>query len=481
MSHDLFRLDATAQAELVRRGEASPRDLVDAAIHRIEKTNPQLNAVITPLFEKARAAAAAKDLPKGPFQGVPFLLKDLGVWSAGDRYCAGMRFLRDLDWHEPADSFLAARYRAAGFVFLGKTNTPEFGSVTTTEPEAFGPSRNPWDPTRSTGGSSGGAAAAVAAGMVPVAHANDGGGSIRIPASECGLFGLKPTRGRVSLGPAMGEVWAGLVADHVVSRRVRDSAAILDATAGAMVGDPYFAPPPARPFASEVGAPPGRLRIGLRTNTGNPAIPTHPDCVRAAKDAAKLLESLGHHVEEAYPAALDDPNSFGPFSALLASWTTRDIDAWSARTGKTVGPGDVEIHNWTLAEIGRKVSGPQYVESIVWLQAHARRIQQWWADGFDLLLTPTLAEPPPPLGEFRSTPEQPLAGPIRCGPFAAYPSPFNITGQPAMSVPLHWNDAGLPIGVQLVAAYAREDVLFRVAAQLEEARPWAQRVPPVHA
>jgi len=481
MSHDLSRLDATAQAELVRKGEASPHELVDAAINRIEKVNSELNAVITPLFEKARAGAASRSLPQGPFQGVPFLLKDLGVWSAGDRYCAGMKLLRDLDWHEKEDSFLAARYRAAGFVVVGKSNTPEFGSVTSTEPEAFGPSRNPWDPSRSTGGSSGGSAAAVASGMVPAAHANDGGGSIRIPASECGLVGLKPTRGRISVGPAMGEVWAGLVADHVVTRSVRDSAAILDASAGPMLGDPYYAPPPARPFAAEVGAPTGRLRIGLRTGTGNPNIATHPDCERAAREAATLLESLGHFVEEAFPAALDDPAVFGPFTTLLASWTARDIEAWSVRTGRSIGPRDVEPHNWAMAEIGRKFSASHYVESVIWLQAHARRIQQWWAGGFDLLLTPTLAEPPPPLGEFTSTPEKPLAGVIRSGPFAVYTSPFNITGQPAISLPLHWNADGLPIGVQLVAAYAHEDILFRVAAQLEEARPWMGRRPQVHA
>jgi len=481
MSEEFARLDAVAQAELVRKGEVSPQELVDAAINRIERCNGELNAVITPLFEKARAQAASARLPEGPFRGVPFLLKDLGVWSAGDRYCVGMRFLRDLDWREPEDSYLAAAYRAAGFVFVGKTNTPEFGSVTTTEPEAFGPSRNPWDPARSTGGSSGGSAAAVAAGMVPAAHANDGGGSIRIPASECGLVGLKPTRGRISLGPAMGEIWAGLVADHVVTRSVRDSAAILDATAGPCVGDPYFAPPPARPFADEVGTAPGRLRVGLRTRTGNDAIPVHPDCVAAAEQAAKLLERLGHHVEEAGPEALDDPDVFGPFSTLLATWTARDVASWSARTGKPIGAGDLEAHNHAMAEIGARVTGPQYVEAVVWLQAHARRVQKWWHEGFDLLLTPTLAEPPPPLGQFAATPENPLAGVVRSGPFAAFTSPFNITGQPAISLPLHWNEAGLPIGVQLVAGYAREDVLLRVAAQLEAAEPWGRRVPRVHA
>jgi amidase len=263
MADELATLDATAQADLVRRGELTPAELVDAAIARIERLNPQLNAVIIPTFERARAQARARDLPNGPFRGVPFLLKDIGAHLAGDPLHAGMRFLRDLKWVEKGDTYLAAKFRAAGCVFLGKTNTPELALLPTTEPESYGPSRNPWNTARSTGGSSGGAAAAVAAGMVPVAHATDGGGSIRIPASQCGLVGLKPSRGRTSLGPDVAERWGGLAVEHVVSRSVRDTAAMLDAAAGEMPGDPYVAPPAARPYATQVGADVGRLRIGL--------------------------------------------------------------------------------------------------------------------------------------------------------------------------------------------------------------------------
>src|SRR5215475_1488395 len=252
MSDELAHLDATAQAELVRRGDVTPVTLVDAAIARIEKLNPTLNAVITPLFEKARAQAASPNLPSGPFRGVPLVLKDLIAHSAGDPYHAGMRFLRDLAWVEPNDTNLVARFRAAGFIIVGKTNTPELGTIPTAESVAHGATGNPWDPSRSTGGSSGGSAAAVASGMVPVAHGNDGGGSIRIPASECGLVGLKPSRGRISLGPEFGEVWGGLAAEHVLTRSVRDTAAILDGVAGPLPGDPYTAPLPGRPFVTEV-------------------------------------------------------------------------------------------------------------------------------------------------------------------------------------------------------------------------------------
>src|SRR5882724_1408934 len=293
MATDLALLDATAQAELVRQRKASPRELVDAAIDRIERVNPRLNAVITPLFETARAQADSTRLPDGPFRGVPFLLKDLICHSAGDPYHAGMRLLRELRWVEREDTYLAARFRASGFVFLGKTNTPELGPVPTTEPLAYGPTRNPWDPGRSPGGSSGGSAAAVASGMVPAAHANDGGGSIRIPASACGLVGLKPSRGRTSLGPDAGAVWEGMAIEHVVSRSVRDTAAVLDVVAGYVPGDPYTAPPPARPFRAEVGADPGRLRVGLLTRAPGGAVELHPECVRGAQMTARLLESLG--------------------------------------------------------------------------------------------------------------------------------------------------------------------------------------------
>ncbi len=480
MADDLPWLDASAQAELVRRGKIGPRELVDAAIARIEKINPRLNAVITPLFEKARAAAAST-LPDGPFRGVPFLLKDLMCHSAGDPYCAGMRLLRELGWVEREDTYLAARFRAAGFVFVGRTNVPELGPLPTTEPVAFGPTRNPWDPARSPGGSSGGSAAAVASGMVPVAHANDGGGSIRIPASECGLVGLKPSRGRTSLGPDLGESWAGLVAEHVVSRSVRDSAAVLDAVAGPMPGDPYFAPPPSRPFRDEVGADPGRLRIGLLAQIPSEQFALHPDCVAAAAGAARTLESLGHAVEETHPAALADPKFPDAAVAVVGAGTARDLIYWSERTGRAIGPTDVEPMIWAVAERGRGVSAAQYILAVEHLHAFSRRMAEWWASGFDLLVSPTLAEPPPPLGEFDATPDNPLRGFERGVPFVTFTLPFNVTGQPAISLPLHWNGDGLPIGVQLVAAYGREDVLIRIAAQLEQARPWAERRPRVHA
>jgi amidase len=482
MADELASLDAMAQAELVRRGELKPIDLIDRAIARIEKLNSQLNAVITPLFDKARAQANSPTLPNGPFRGVPFLLKDLGCHSAGDPYHEGCRFLKNARWVEKEDTYMAAKLRAAGFIFLGKTNTPEFGSLPTTEPIAYGPSRNPWDTTRSTGGSSGGSAAAVASGMVPAAHANDGGGSIRIPASECGLVGLKPSRGRLSWGPAYGELWAGLAVEHVVSRSVRDSAAILDIVAGPMPGDPYFAPPPSRPFLQEVGVNPGKLRIGLMTTAAGGAIKVHPDCIAAVTDAARLLESLGHRVEESYPKTLDENHErFGHVWTLVASSVAALVEHWSKQVGRPVTADDLELHNWTIAEIGRRRTAAQYVAAVTWLQADTRKIVSWWNEGFDLLLTPTLAEPPPPLGQFVSTPSDPLAAARRTETIIPFTPAFNQTGQPAISLPLYWNKEGLPIGIHLVAAYGREDLLIQVASQLEQVRPWADRRPAVHA
>jgi amidase len=482
MADELASLDAVAQAELVRKGELQPIVLVDAAIKRIEKLNPTLNAVITPLFDKARAQALSLDLPHGPFRGVPFLLKDLGCHSAGDPYHEGMQFLKNLGWVAPEDTYMAAKLRAAGFIFVGKTNTPELGTLPTTEPIAYGPCRNPWDTSRSTGGSSGGSAAAVASGMVPVAHANDGGGSIRIPASACGLVGLKPSRGRVSWGPEYGELWQGLAIEHVVSRSVRDTAALLDVVAGPMPGDPYCAPLPARPFVAEVGANPGRLRIGCMTRAPGGETSLHADCVAAVQDAARLLVSLGHQVEEAYPAALDHSHErFSHMWTLLTSSIAAGLGHWERRTGKPIRQADVELHNWTIAEIGRRRTAVRYINAIEWLQADTRRIAQWWEEGFALLLTPTIAEPPPPLGQFVSTLEDPLAAARRSEALCPFTVPFNVTGQPAISLPLYWNADGLPIGVQLVAAYGREDLLIRVASQLEQARPWAGRWPAVHA
>lgn len=482
MADTLASLDAMAQAELVRTGELQPLTLVEAAIERIEQLNPTLNAVITPLFDKARAQALSPDLPHGPFRGVPLLLKDLGCRTAGDPYHEGMQLLRTGGWVAREDTYMATKLRAAGFIFLGKTNTPELGTLPTTEPVAYGPCRNPWDINRSTGGSSGGSAAAVASGMVPIAHANDGGGSIRIPASACGLVGLKPSRGRVSWGPEYGEVWQGLAIEHVVSRSVRDTAAVLDVVAGAMPGDPYCAPPPVRPFAQEVEANPGRLRIGWMTRAPGGDTALHPDCEAAVRDVARLLASLGHEVEEAYPPALDRSHErFSHMWTLLTSSVAAALAHWERQIGRTIRQEDVEPHNWIMAEIGRRRTAVRYLEAIQWLQADARRIAEWWDAGFALLLTPTLTEPPPPLGQFVSTPADPLAAARRGEALCPFTVPFNVTGQPAISLPLYWNADGLPIGVQLVAAYGREDLLIRVAAQLEQARPWAGRWPAVHA
>src|SRR5215218_3254988 len=306
MPDDLAFVDATGQAELVSSGQALPRELVDAAIGRVEKLNGELNAVVTQLFEKARVAAEGA-LPQGPLRGVPFLLKDLGALSEGDPYAEGVKAARTAGYLADHDSVVTDRFRAAGLVFVGRTNTPELGLVPTTEGEAYGPCRNPWDTTRSTGGSSGGSAAAVASGVVPGAPASDGGGSIRIPASACGLVGLKPSRGRVPLWPEVAEGWGGMAVEGVVSRSVRDTAVMLDVAAGPCPGD-LHTPPQLRPYRKEPGADPGRLRIGLLTSAPDPAVATHPECVTAAEGAAQLLASLGHRVEPQYPPALADPD-----------------------------------------------------------------------------------------------------------------------------------------------------------------------------
>ncbi|HKA04788.1 MAG TPA: amidase [Acidimicrobiales bacterium] len=466
---DTAWLDATAQAELVRRGEATPAELVDAAIARIDAYDAELNAVIHKLYDKARAAAEA-DLPHGPFRGVPFLVKDAVAHTAGDPYHCGMRLLKEREWTEPADSYLVERFRAAGFVIVGKTNTPELASDFTTEPEAYGASRNPWDRTRSTGGSSGGSGAAVASGMVPVAHGNDMGGSIRVPSAHCGLVGLKPSRARTSLGPGFGEYWGMLTHEHVLTRSVRDTAAVLDCTAGARPGDPYTAPPPARPWRDEVGVDPGRLRVGFRTAIPGRGVDAHPDTVAAVTETAALLASLDHEVDPSSPAALDDDFSQAVLP-YFASAISRDVDRWSQRLGVEIGEGDIEGRNWFFHSVGQTVTAPQLFAITEWIQGWSRRLASWWADGYDLLLTPTFEFPPPLLGQ----PLDPDAAPGR------FTMPWDFTGQPAISLPLHWNADGLPIGVQLVAPAWREDLLIRVASQLEAARPWADRHPTVPA
>jgi len=474
-------LDACALATLVRKGAASPAELVDDAIDRIEKLNPELNAVIRPRFEEARREAAA-GLPDGPFRGVPIVLKDLLCYAAGEEIHEGMRVLKEARYVAGHDQELVRRIRAAGFVVVGRTNTPELGILPTTEPAAYGPTRNPWDTTRSTGGSSGGSAAAVASGMVPVGHANDGGGSIRIPASECGLVGLKPSRARVSLGPEWGDVMGGLVCELVVSRTVRDTAAVLDAVAGPAPGDPYAAPAPVRPYAEELGSGAGRLRIGVQTAAFGGDVTTHPDCVAATEAVASLLESLGHQVDAAHVDALDDPEFVTSFVLVWSAGTAFDVDHhWPGKLGRAIGPDDVEPLTWALAEAGRGAGASDFLAARHKLQAMSRGVAQWYESGFDLLLTPTIAEPPPLLGEFDSPPDNPLHGLLRAAALVPFTPAFNVTGQPAISLPLQWSPHGLPIGVQLVAGYGREDVLLRVASQLEEAAPWVGRRPPVSA
>jgi amidase len=468
-------LDATAQAELVRRGEVSPKELTQAAIARIEAVNPRLDAVIRTRFDAARLEAEG-DLPDGPFRGVPILLKDLGCMVAGEPTAFGVGPLRELAW--PVTSYLAEQFRAAGFVVLGRTNVPEMGTTVTTEPRSFPPARNPWHPGHSAGGSSGGSAAAVAAGMVAVAHASDGGGSIRIPASECGLVGLKPTRGRVSQGPLVGEAWAGGVTDGAVTRTVRDAAGVLDVISKPMPGEPYYAPPLPRPLAQEVGADPGRLRIGVLDRPGVPGYLDDPQCRAAVAGAARLLEWLGHHVEESAPAAMFDQELPAHFNVIIAADTEEAFRAFEMLLGRPIGEDEIEPRNAAYRRSGRELGAVAYLESRAWFGMWARRMAAWWED-HDLLLTPTVGAPPPELGWFTA------AGPAeegrRIASFIPYTAQFNMTGQPAISLPLHWTPAGLPVGVQLVAAYGREDVLVRVASQLEQAAPWDGRRPPVSA
>ncbi|MGI9052844.1 MAG: amidase [Ilumatobacteraceae bacterium] len=467
-------MDATDQAALVAKGEVSPGELLEAAIERIEATNPELNAVVIEWFDHARSIAADADLPDGPFRGVPFLLKDLYTSFTGQTLSNGNVALKAAGVIDAADTTLVARFKQAGLVIAGRTNGPEMGSLPTTQPLAWGPTRNPWAPDRTPGGSSGGAAAAVAAGMVPFANASDGGGSIRIPASCCGLVGLKPSQGRITVGPARAEV--GLGVELCVSHAVRDSAGLLDAVLGPGVGDTVMAAAPSRPYADEVGADPGRLRIGLLDVHPRGEF-LHEDCVTAVRSAASMLEGLGHSVEPNYPAELSDASLTVKFMALWATQMAMAARGFGEALGREVTAEDLEPVNWIQVEYAKQLSAVDFAAAQAAGYAFRRAVQQWWADGWDLLLTPTLAEPPPLLEEFANDPADPSAPMRRAGRFAAFTPPYNMSGQPAISLPLHWNDEGLPIGVQLVAAYGREDVLVQVAAQLESTHPWSDRHP----
>jgi amidase len=482
-SSSLSLLDATAQAELVRRRTVSPLELVDAAIQRIQNVNPQLNAVVWERFEKAREEARASHLPEGPFTGVPFLTKDLGCTTAGEPDSAGSRFLKENGYVAGVTTELARRIKAAGFINLGRTNTPEFGSVATTEPLAWGPTRNPWDLTRTAAGSSGGSCAAVASRMVPVAHGSDGGGSIRLPAAACGLVGLKPTRGRVNIWPST--EWVTPVSvQGFQTRTVRDLAACMDFASGALPGDPMAPPELARSYSSEVGAPhPRPLRIGLwnRLPAGIDGT-LHPECQRAVEETGKLLESLGHHVEPAHPAVLDDPKTSTIFHRIWPVRLLAALEYFERKLGKKAGPDNLDPDTLYWLDRARGVSATDYILALEDMDAFTRAFAGWWQCGYDVLLAPVTGTVTPKLGALGMDSAR-LKTSMLWWPFTAF---FNMSGQPAISLPLHWSsidpeNAGLPVGVQLGAAYAREDLLIRLAAQLEEARPWSARIPPVHA
>jgi amidase len=401
-------MDATDQAALVGSGEMSPSELLEAAIERIERIDPALNAVVIRWFDHARETAASADLPNGPFRGVPFLIKDLFATYAGQRISNGNVAFKEAHVISDADTTLVSRHRAAGLVIAGRTNSSELGSVPTTEPVAWGATHNPWDTTRTPGGSSGGAAAAVASGMVPFAHASDGGGSIRIPASCCGLVGLKPSQGRITLGPIREE--CGLSVEHCVSCTVRDTAALLDATLGPGIGDTVIAP-------------------------------------------------LGHHVAAAWPKALEDKTFGSKFGALWSANMGLSQRRFGDQLGRPMEDREFEPMNRIQADFAKHLTSVDYGLALSAVAQYRRAVQSWWHDGWDLLLT--------------MSPIQ------RAGQFVPFTPPFNTSGQPAISLPLEWTAEGLPVGVQLVAAYGREDVLIRLASQLEQANPWAHRTPEI--
>jgi amidase len=472
MTDDLAPMDATAQAALVRTGEATPRELVEAAIGRIERLNPKLGAVVDEVFDRAVASAADPALPDGPFRGVPFLLKDIGATQEGVASWWGNRAYRGTGKRAAADTELGARFRAAGLVTLGTSNAPELGSTPTCNPAAHGPARNPWDLDRSPAGSSGGACVAVAAGLVPIAHANDGGGSIRLPASWCGLVGLKPTRGRVPSPKSVSRLGVELV----VSRSVRDVATALDTVAGATSADLFREAPLARPAAEAVGARVPRLRVALLTE--GPFGPAEPDCVAAAEAAADALTDWGHDV-----APVPMERLFGGSEVNGALWMagiTRRVDALADLVGRPLTPEDVEPYNWLAAENGRRMTAAAWTAAQEQQQAWAVGVHEWF-DSIDLLVTPSTGMVP----QLTEALDPPAASPwevgLTYGRIAAFTLPFNATGHPAISIPLHWTGGGLPVGAQLVGRMGAEDVLLALAARFETERPWAERVPPVHA
>jgi amidase len=484
------RLDALALGDLVARREASPLELLEAAIERADARDSRLNAIVARYDDEARARARGP-LPPGPLSGVPFLLKDhLAAWN-GHALTSSSRLLEG--WVPGYDSEVVRRFHAAGLVTFGQTNTPELGILGTTEPVMRGPTRNPWDPSRSAGGSSGGSAAAVAARIVPAAHGSDGGGSIRIPASACGVFGLKPTRGRISHAPALGESWSGLDTNGVITRSVRDSAALLDLLSGPVPGDPYAAAAPLRPFLAEVGIPPGRLRIAF-TKESLFGRSTDPECAAAVEGAARLLEALGHEMIEARPLFSRDA-LVRAYLVVVASGIASEVADAARLTGRRPGPRNLEAETWALAAAGDALSARDLALAEMEIHRASRTVAAFF-EAHDLFLTSTTALRALPLGAVQSTRLERAAMRVvaRIGSGALFEKLlaeigsrsfdatgntmlFNQSGQPAMSLPLHWTAEGLPVGVQVAGRVGDEATLLRLAAQIEQARPWSGRAP----
>jgi Asp-tRNA(Asn)/Glu-tRNA(Gln) amidotransferase A subunit family amidase len=473
MDHrDYVAHDALGLAALVAAGDVSAAEVLDAAVAAIDARNPEVNAVVARRDDAARAEVAA-GLPAGPLTGVPYLIKDLNAHVAGLPSTQGVRLFADVV--AAVDSEFVARLRRAGMVILGKTNTPGFGTSTSTEPGLFGPCRNPWDPTLGAGGSSGGAAAAVASGMVPAAHATDGGGSIRIPAAACGLFGLKVTRGRVTHAPYAGEGWNGMSVGHAVTRSVRDSAAILDATSAPFPGDPYVAPAPVRPYLDEVTTEPGPLRIALLDRQPGTALEPGPDAAEALAAAARLCEALGHHVT---PAAWPDlPVLPAQVTGTISSTHVANaIDRRLAELGRDLADDDIDGWIHAVVQRGRAVTGEEYVQTVGLMHATGRAVAAWMGD-YDVLLSPTMAILPPPIGVLDPNGDRMADALGYLSAMSGFCAIANVTGQPAMSVPLHRTASGFPVGVHFVGRFGDEATLFRLAGQLERAAPWPAVAP----
>lgn len=462
--------DAMGLAALVRRREVSPAELLEAALARIAAQNPRLNAIATLAEERARARLAAA--PSGPFGGVPFLLKDLGLHAAGLRCTAGSRFFADVV--PAADSTLTERFEAAGLTVLGTTTTPEFGMTSTTQSALFGATANPWNTAFNPGGSSGGAAAAVASGMVPAAHASDGGGSIRVPAASCGLVGMKPTRARTPSGPEAGEAWAGAAISHVVTRTVRDSAALLDAVTGRAPGDPYDPPHHDGSFLAEAGAPPGRLRIALCTAAFNGA-PVDPQSRAAAEAAARLLADLGHEVEEAAPSFDRDAFFAGMLTVVQANVAAM-VAAREAELGRACREDELEPMNWKVLQRGRRIAATDYLAGLNAVHRGARQVAALF-ERIDVLLTPAMPAAELPQGFASLAAASGRSFGAELAQCIGFTSLFNGTGQPAATLPFARSGNGVPVGIQLAARFGADGLLFRLAAQIEQARPWTGLAP----